>query len=389
MARQGIINLYYITHVDNVSSILERGILSHERIAAEEIDYKPIYDNAIVVNRHKIKTPTGRSLWGFANLYFQPRNPMLYRVLREKSPDEIVIISLKSEAILSRTDIFVSTGNAASHLSEILNASDSLEAIPEIRKAANKDWWTEESGLKRRIMAECLVPDVVSPDLIQAIYVADHNVADKLKPDIQSPNIHIIPEPKMFFEPQRKIDLIENLCLVAGDMFLSKMQTLTISVNCVGVMGKGLASRAKYQFPDVYVFYQDLCRKRTLQMGKPAVYKRELSLDYLLFDEPSTLSDANLATWFLLFPTKNHWRQNANIHGIEEGLRWLQDKCGAEGITSLAMPALGCGLGKLGWREVGPMICKYMYNLGIPAWVYLPAERKIPDEFLTKEFLLT
>ncbi len=388
MARRIIRNLYYITHIDNVPSILERGILSHERIVEEGIDYKPIYDSQIITTRYGIHTPTGRSLWGFANLYFQPRNPMLYRVLREKSPDEIVIISLESEAILSRTDIFISTGNAASRLSEILNASEGLEAVPEIRKAVDREWWTEESGLKRKIMAECLVPNVVSPDLIQAIYVADHDTADKLKADMQRPNISVIPEPKMFFEPQRKIDLTENLCLVSGDMFLSKMQTLTVSVNCVGVMGKGLASRAKYQFPDVYVFYQDLCRKRTLQMGKPSIYKREFSLDYLLFDEPSTLSDANLDTWFLLFPTKNHWRKNADLCGIEKGLQWLQDKFAEEGITSLAMPALGCGLGNLRWREVGPMICKYMYNLGIPVWVYLPAERRVSDEFLTKEFLL-
>ena len=54
-------------------------------------------------------------------------------------------------------------------------------------------------------------------------------------------------------------------------MFFSKMQTLTISVNIVGVMGKGIASRARYQFPDVFVYYQDLCKRKELKMGTPVV----------------------------------------------------------------------------------------------------------------------
>ena len=53
--------------------------------------------------------------------------------------------------------------------------------------------------------------------------------------------------------------VMENLTLVKGDMFFSGLQTLTVSVNTKGVMGRGLASRAKYQFPDVYIYYQDSC----------------------------------------------------------------------------------------------------------------------------------
>lgn len=161
-----------------------------------------------------------------------------------------------------------------------------------------------------------------------------------------------------------------------------------MSVNCVGVMGKGLASRAKYQFPDVYVYYQDLCRKRILQMGKPRIYKRESSFDYELADEPSTLSGANSETQFLLFPTKQDWRERADIDGIEKGLQWLRDNYKNEGVKSLAIPALGCGLGRLDWRDVGPLMCKYLSSLDIPVWIYLPAERKISEEFLSKEFLL-
>jgi len=174
----------------------------------------------------------------------------------------------------------------------------------------------------------------------------------------------------MFFQPFKKIELTGNLSIVLGDMFFSRMHTLTVSVNCVGAMGKGLASRAKYQFPDVYVIYQDLCRNRILKMGEPYLYKRESSFDYQLADEPETLANANLEAlevnmerWFLLFPTKQRWRERADIHGIERGLQWLRDSYIEQGIKSLAIPALGCGLGWLRWLDVGPLLCKYLSDI--------------------------
>jgi O-acetyl-ADP-ribose deacetylase (regulator of RNase III) len=59
-----------------------------------------------------------------------------------------------------------------------------------------------------------------------------------------------------------------------------------------------------------------------------------------------------------------------------------------EKITSIALPALGCGLGNLEWGEVGPLMCKYLSKMDIPTWVYLPSEKMVKDEQLTKNFLL-
>jgi len=382
--------LYYITHINNVPSILERGILSHELIETGSIPFTRIYNPDIVAKRRDIKTPDGRSLWSFANLYFQPRNPMLYRVVffgESTDANDIAVLGVQM-SILNRPDIFISTGNAAHSLSDILTASKGRKVFSQIKKNTDKEYWTDESGSKRKIMAECLVPDIVTPDFIQGIYVASRDAADKLKKILRQPNLSVIPEPNMFFQPFRKIYLTPHLCLVEGDMFFSRMQTVTVSVNCVGIMGKGLASRAKYQFPDVYVSYQDSCRKRILQMGKPHIYKRESSFDYQLADEPSTLSNANAETLFLLFPTKRDWKERADISGIEKGLQWLRENYKKQGIKSLAIPALGCGLGRLDWRDVGPLMCKYLTTFDIPVQIYLPAERPIPDEFLTKELLL-
>ena len=98
------------------------------------------------------------------------------------------------------------------------------------------------------------------------------------------------------------------------------MQTLTVSVNLQGIMGKGLASRAKYQFPDVYVYYQDACRARRITATKPCLYKREASFDEELADLSTPLNTPNAVKWFLLFATKRKWRENSRLDDIEGGL---------------------------------------------------------------------
>ncbi|WP_375505553.1 DarT ssDNA thymidine ADP-ribosyltransferase family protein [uncultured Nostoc sp.] len=394
--KKTIDSLYYITHINNVPSILKKGVLSHAIVEQENIQRTPVYDQQIVANRSNKNTPDGKSLWEYANLYFQPRNPMLYRVINENKDNGIVVLSIQP-SILNRKDAFITTGNAASHLSQILPASSwkEKEIIAEIIKGIDIEWWKEEDGTKRKIMAECLVFKTVAPDCIQAIYVPTENTAKKLEEIIQNSEYKNLPrppvsiEPTMFFLPYNRIALTNTVSIVEGDMFFSRMQTLTISVNCVGVMGKGLASTAKYRFPDMYVHYEDLCKNKILQMGKPKLHKRESSIFNQLAEETTSLPSENGETWFLLFPTKQHWKNNADIDGIEEGLKWVQDNYKKEGIKSLAMPALGCGLGNLEWSDVGPLMCKYLKNLDIHVSIYLPTDRKVAKEFLTKEFLLS
>lgn len=383
--RKRIIALYYITHINNIPSILERGILSHERIEQDNIETTPIYDQRIVSNHRERTTPDGRSLWSYANLYFQPRNPMMYRIKFGRE-DDIAVLSVRPD-VLNTPGVFVANGNAANHLSDILPVHTGIDSVKKMQHIIDSEWWREEDGSKRKIMAECLVPDSIPPDYIQAIYVPDHTVSGKLKDKLPA-KVLPVPEPHMFFRPRQTWPLTSRLTLVDGDMFFSRMQTLTISVNCVGVMGKGLASRAKHQFPDVYVYYQELCRNKTLHMGKPHLYKRETPLDYQLVDEPLT-TDLNTETWFLLFPTKRHWREKADVEGIKTGLQWLQDNYQHAGIKSLALPALGCGLGGIEWREMGPLLCSSLSKLDIPVWVYLPRETQIPPELLSQDFLLS
>lgn len=382
--RTTVRELYYITHIKNLPSMLRRGILCHKKILAEDIKFEPIYDSEIVSNRRNIKLPNGEDLWSFANFYFQPRNPMLYRVLLTKPREDIAILGVRRD-ILSRPGVYVTDGNAASSNSRILPVRS--EVIESIAAQTDEVWWNYVDG-KRRIMAECLVKDEVPSEHIQAIYVPNHEGAEKVRAMIPGSITPIIPQPEWFFLPSREIRLTSTLSIREGDMFFSGAQTLTISVNCVGKMGKGLASRAKYLFPDVYVYYDDLCRKRALRLGKPYLYRRDASLEVQFADEPTRLPDANTGTWFLLFPTKDHWREKADMKGIEKGLELIVRDYEEMRIQSLAVPSLGCGLGGLNWKEVGPVLCRYLSRLRIPTWIYLPAEREIPEEFLTRDYLL-
>lgn len=390
--------LYYIAHFDNIPSILENGILSHHSIENNAIKNRPIYNLEVVDRRQGRIVKDGLSLWNFANLYFQPRNAMLYSVIHKASINKIAILFINKN-ILDRKDIFVTTGNAAAQESQIIPIGQVSSSFwSSLKKETNQEWWNNEDGSKRKIMAECLVPDLITPNYIEAIYVAENSFQKNLSQIIADAGINkfknsqITVDPKKFFQPDLSHRLTKKISIIRGDMFFSNMQTLTVSVNCVGVMGKGLASTAKYRFPDVYVKYQEVCKNKKLQIGKPYLYKRELSIRDQLGDETLLLEpnlNGNSQTWFLLFPTKNHWRNNSNLEEIEKGLQWLCDNYKSEGIKSLAMPALGCGLGGLQWRDVGPLMCRYFDTLDVESVaIYLPSEKQVEPEFLTSKFLL-
>lgn len=392
IARQ-IEGLYYITHIKNVSSILEKGILSHAEIKKQKLQPEVIY-NASVMNRREIIRIDEKSLFEFANLYFQPRNAMLYSL--QNNYQNLAIICIKS-GILRRKNIYLSDGNAASNESKILPIDQAKKYLPKIKAQVDHDWWNSNDGSKRKLMAECLVPQKVAASYIQSIYVSTQNSRENLykqlktNTKIENHTIPIIVEPKRFFLPDNTRTIAKNLVLVCGDMFFFKYQTLTISVNCVEIMGKGLASTAKYRFPDMYVYYQDLCKKKSIKIGKPYLYKRETSIFQELRDENLVdhQNSNNSQTWFLLFPTKDHWRNQSKLEEIEAGLIWVIENYKKLSIESLSLPALGCGLGGLSWELVGPLMCKYLIKMDIKCAIYLPTEKDIPEEWKNRNFLLS
>lgn len=137
-----------------------------------------------------------------------------------------------------------------------------------------------------------------------------------------------------------------------GDIFDSKAQVIVNTVNCQGVMGKGLALAFKERFPDMFATYQHDCKSGKLHIGRPTIYTKS-------------------TPWILNFPTKNYWRYPSKIEYLEEGLDFLVARYKAVGITSIAFPKLGAQNGKLSWEEVGPLMAKYLSQLDIDVYVYI------------------
>lgn len=101
---------------------------------------------------------------------------------------------------------------------------------------------------------------------------------------------------------------------------------------------------------------------------------------------PPTCFTAPRPPHILNFPPKGHWRSASRVDDIVAGLECLARHSQSWGITSLAVPALGCGLGRLNWRVVGPILARSLDRLDIPVELYAPFGT--PPEALDPTFLL-
>jgi O-acetyl-ADP-ribose deacetylase (regulator of RNase III)/uncharacterized protein YwgA len=155
--------------------------------------------------------------------------------------------------------------------------------------------------------------------------------------------------------------------ILVGDLFESQCQTLVNTVNTVGIMGKGIALKFKKRFPDMFEDYVKRCAEGKVRLGEPYLYKR--------LTPP----------WILNFPTKEHWRSVSNLSDIVRGLKYFEEHYKEWGITSIALPPLGCGYGQLEWKIVGPTLYRHVKRLDIPVNLYAP--HGTPPEELTPEFL--
>lgn len=381
--RHGATNLFYLARLEDVPSFLDRGIVPPSQFEVARLcsdDGRPP-----VLRWRAEAVVAGRRLGELVELFFQPRNPVLYRSIREAPSAGIAVMSI-SPRILEVSGLTIADGNATAPETKFFAAKPGLKVLAKEWTALERDWWRTSDGSKRRISAECLFDGSISSDLIEAIQVRSHAEAGLLAQ--LGIRTAVLTSPELFFAPCRQWSLTDTVNLLKGDIFFSQKQTLGVTVNTVGVMGRGIAERAKLQFPDVYVEYQDACRRKRLKIGKPFLYKRESRIDWELADDPRTLVDDGGEKWFLLFPTKKHWREMSNISEIDDGLEWLAEHATREGIESLAIPALGCGHGGLEWKDVGPLICRRLVSLGIPVDIYLPRATDLPASELSADYLL-
>ena len=181
--------LYYITHIDNLPSILTTGILSHARIRAEGVRYTSIYNVDIVNKRRKKNTPADKSLWHYANLFFQPRNAMLDSLVNPKYPENhgtrrnLAVLGV-ANTVLQEQGVFIADGLAAHERTQIYSPSEGLEILQAQQDMLKSDsWipWYHSDEIKRQLMAECLVPNQVNPRHIRKFIVSDQSIANSLQ----------------------------------------------------------------------------------------------------------------------------------------------------------------------------------------------------------------
>ena len=138
-----------------------------------------------------------------------------------------------------------------------------------------------------------------------------------------------------------------------GDLLKSDCQALVNTVNCIGVMGGGIALQFRKAFPDMYWQYHAACKRKDVVPGKMHVFK-------LLPDR-----------WIINFPTKLDWIHLSQIGWIEEGLDDLVLTIKKYDIQSIAIPPLGCGLGGLNWQDnVGLLVVQKLKDLNCDVQLY-------------------
>ena len=160
-----------------------------------------------------------------------------------------------------------------------------------------------------------------------------------------------------------------------GDIFKEEADAIVNTVNCVGIMGRGIALQFKKRFPDNFKIYAAACKQKEVMPGKMFVY------------ETGSLIGPK---YVINFPTKRHWRGASRMEDIETGLQDLAEVITKLNIKSVALPPLGCGLGGLNWDEVRARIENALSKLsdveiivfepkGAPEAEKMVKNRKVPN----------
>lgn len=144
----------------------------------------------------------------------------------------------------------------------------------------------------------------------------------------------------------------------SGNILEDDADALVNPVNCVGVMGRGLALQFKSAYPTNFESYKRAADRNRIRIGINHVHALPPDHDRFIIN----------------FPTKRHWKHPSHPHYIQLGLQDLHMTIPGLGIQSIAIPPLGCGLGGLDWSEIRPLIESELDDLPIDIRLYAPQE---------------
>lgn len=151
----------------------------------------------------------------------------------------------------------------------------------------------------------------------------------------------------------KSIERIENIILFPGTVFNANTDAIVNTVNCMGVMGAGIALEFKLRYPEMYEDYVVRCKNSMVKIGEPYLYI------------------AKDGTKIVNFPTKYHWRYPSKIEWIKMGLEYFVQHYKEWNIKSIAFPKLGTNAGKLPWSQVKAVMVEYLKKVDIPVYICL------------------
>jgi len=158
---------------------------------------------------------------------------------------------------------------------------------------------------------------------------------------------------------------------VTGDILAADTEAVVNTVNCVGVMGRGIALQFKNAFPENYNAYLRACELEEVQPGRMFVFENNR------LHEPK---------FIINFPTKRHWKGKSRLSDIDSGLVALRREIQTRGIQSIAIPPLGSGLGGLNWGDVRPRIEAALKDIpNLRVLVYEPKGAPTPQEMVSSK----
>jgi O-acetyl-ADP-ribose deacetylase (regulator of RNase III) len=172
--------------------------------------------------------------------------------------------------------------------------------------------------------------------------------------------------------------------LFQGDILKADVEALVNTVNCVGIMGRGIALQFRKAFPENFKAYEAACKTNEVKPGKMFIYD---------------LNRLGTPRFIINFPTKRHWKAKSRIEDITSGLTDLIEVLQQQQIRSIAIPPLGCGLGGLNWEQVRPLIIEAFQSLpevavivfepvGSPQATAMAKEKKVPNMTVGRAALL-
>jgi len=164
---------------------------------------------------------------------------------------------------------------------------------------------------------------------------------------------------------------MSELRIISGNIFTTKCQTIVNTVNCVGVMGAGIALECRLRYPAMYQQYAGLCKDGKIDIGTLWIYKSE-------------------DRWILNFPTKQHWKYPTKEEYLHAGLRKFMGTYEARGIESIAFPVLGAQNGGLEVARSIEIMESYLRDCPIRVEIYQYDPMALDDLFdKFKERMLT